>query len=137
MNVRDLAARLPASSGVGPAQGPRPSSDPTSPPGGPGAAQRAASFAEALEQATRPGVTLSAHAQQRMAQRGISFDPLQQQSMSEALQALADKGSRDALLLRGDAAFVVNVPNRTVVTALDPAEAQQRIFTQIDSAMLI
>lgn len=84
-----------------------------------------------------PGVTLSAHARQRIAQRGISFNEFDQRTVFDAFQALDAKGARDALLFRGDAAFVVNVPNRTVVTALDPAEAQQRIFTQIDSAMLI
>ena len=39
--------------------------------------------------------------------------------------------------MRPDAAFVVNIPNRTVVTALDRQEMQERVFTQIDSAMLV
>ena len=53
------------------------------------------------------------------------------------MKTLAAKGARDALLMRADAAFVVNVPNRTVITAIDRQEMQHRVFTQIDSAMLL
>jgi hypothetical protein len=34
-------------------------------------------------------------------------------------------------------ALLVNVPNRTVFTALDQSEMQKRVFTQIDSAMTL
>ena len=61
----------------------------------------------------------------------------QQRSLAEAMRHLASKGARDALLMRSDAAFVVNVPNRIVVTAIDHNEMQHRVFTQIDSAMLL
>lgn len=101
-------------------------------------------FAEALRRTREglatthsPDVQLSAHAQQRMEQRGISFNEAERASMSEAMQVLERKGARDALLLRADAAFVVNVPQRTVVTAINHQEMQQRAFTQIDSAILL
>jgi flagellar operon protein len=57
--------------------------------------------------------------------------------LSEALTSLDAKGARDALLLRSDAAFVVNVPNRTLVTAIGREELAEKIFTQIDSAMIV
>lgn len=57
--------------------------------------------------------------------------------LGQAMQDLEAKGARDALLIRSDAAFVVNVPNRTVVTAIGQEEMAHRAFTQIDSAMLI
>lgn len=83
------------------------------------------------------GPKISNHAWQRIQQRNISMTEAQQRRLGEAMQQLADKGARDALLMRADAAFVVNVPNQTVVTAIDRQEMQQRIFTQIDSAMLV
>ena len=55
----------------------------------------------------------------------------------EAVRHLSGKGSRDALLLRGDAAFVVNVPNRTIVTAVNQTEMKEKVFTNIDSAMML
>lgn len=97
-----------------------------------------ASFADHLKKAgDGPDVSLSAHAKQRLAQRGISLDATERQALSDAVQQLDAKGARDAAVMRRDAAFVVNVPSRTVVTALDQSEMQQRVFTQIDSAMML
>ena len=100
---------------------------------------KGASFADHLKSAKKEptDVSLSAHAKQRLAQRGISLDASERQALSEAVQKLDAKGAQDAAVMRSDAAFVVNVPNRTVVTALDQSEMQQRVFTQIDSAMML
>ena len=105
----------------------------------PGAEDERSSFASHLERARfeNLGPKISSHAWKRIQQRGISMTDAQQRSLAEAMQQLADKGARDALLMRTDAAFVVNVPNRTVVTAIDHNEMQHRVFTQIDSAMLL
>lgn len=98
-----------------------------------------ASFADHLEAAETQAeeVQLSAHAKRRVAQRNISLDATERKALSEAVQQLDDKGAQNAAVLRRDAAFVVNVPNRTVITALDQTEMQQRVFTQIDSAMML
>ena len=34
-------------------------------------------------------------------------------------------------------AFIVNIPNQTVVTAMDQAETQANIFTNIDGAVIV
>lgn len=97
----------------------------------------AASFADHLEAAQdqTDDINLSGHAKQRIAQRNITLDATQRQELADAMDQLDDKGAQDAAVLREDAAFVVNVPNRTVVTALDQTEMKHRVFTQIDSAM--
>lgn len=115
------------------------------PPGLPGAATpplapHGPAFADLLRQvagAEPPRLVLSAHATQRAEQRGIDVSEPAQRRIAEALDTLDAKGARDALLLGPDAAFVVHVPSRTVVTALDPSEARDRVFTQIDSAALL
>ena len=83
------------------------------------------------------GIALSVHAKQRVAQPNISLDDTERQTLSGAMQTLDDKGAQDAAVLRDDAAFIANVPSRSVVTALDQSEMQQRVFTQIDSAMTL
>lgn len=95
------------------------------------------SFADHLETAKKEkeGLQLSAHAKRRLAQRNISLDASEREDLTEAVQQLDEKGAQEAAVLRDDAAFVVNVPNRTVVTALDHNEMNRRVFTQIDSAM--
>jgi flagellar operon protein len=96
-----------------------------------------ASFKDHLKEASNQAeeIELSAHAKQRIAQRNISLDTTERQALTDAVETLDNKGAQDAAVLRDDAAFVVNVQDRTVVTALDQSEMQQRVFTQIDSAM--
>lgn len=127
MNVRQLASRVDPH-GIGRLPGPLPSAAPAP----------ATSFADALRHAEQaPDVHLSAHAQQRLAQRGIAFDAEAREAVAGAFDVLAQKGARDALLLRNGTAFVVNVPSRTVVTAAGQADLAERVFTQIDSAMIL
>ena len=113
-----------------------PKQDPAAPDGPPEDTGEL-SFADHLEAAQdqTDGIDLSGHAKQRIAQRNISLDTPQRQELADAMDQLDDKGAQDAAVLREDAAFVVNVPSRTVVTALDQTEMKQRVFTQIDSAM--
>ncbi|MCS3698869.1 flagellar operon protein [Salinibacter ruber] len=113
-----------------------PKQDPAAPDGPPEDTGES-SFADHLEAAQdqTDGIDLSGHAKQRIAQRNISLDATQRQELADAMDQLDDKGAQDAAVLREDAAFVVNVPSRTVVTALDQTEMKQRVFTQIDSAM--
>lgn len=109
-------------------------------PGAPDAppAPRGPAFADLLERAAGPQpVTISTHAAQRLDERAIELTDSDRQRIGVALDTLAAKGSRDAILLGSDAAFVVNVPNRTVVTALAPDEMRDRAITQIDSALIL
>lgn len=134
MKAREIAARIGSPPATKPEEVHRPPSSGSSSPG---------TFADTLEQLHRPrrdpaqAVKLSAHAAQRIEQRDISLTRPERRALGQAMHQLEAKGSRDALLLRTDAAFVVNVPNRTVVTAINQNELKERIFTQIDSAMLV
>jgi len=97
------------------------------------------SFADTLREAM-PGpkrVTLSAHATQRLEQRGIRLDAEAWAAVDAAADALAAKGGREGLILGDDAAFVLNIPNRTVITVLSAEEAAGHVFTQIDSAAVL
>ena len=46
------------------------------------------------------------------------------------------KGARSSLILTEAGAFVVSVSNRTVITAMDPAQMRERVVTNIDSAVI-
>jgi flagellar operon protein len=81
-------------------------------------------------------VRLSGHAVQRLAQRGIQFDQAMSNRLTSGVDAAAAKGSRDALVMVDGTAFVVSVPNRTVITAVDPASMKDKVFTNIDSAVI-
>ncbi|CAH1203181.1 hypothetical protein PAECIP111891_02257 [Paenibacillus allorhizoplanae] len=82
-------------------------------------------------------VRFSHHAEVRLKERGIQLKPDQIEKMNNAIDKAASKGAKDALLILAGNGYIVNVPNRTVVTALDGQAMNDHVFTQIDSAMII
>jgi flagellar operon protein len=79
----------------------------------------------------------SAHAAKRLQSRHIALTQQQENQLSKAVDQAADKGVQDSLILLNRLAFVVNVKNRTVVTAMDESQLKGGIFTNIDGAMII
>lgn len=107
---------------------------------GPVPAPRAprAPFAHMLRSIIRSeDIHFSAHASQRLEARAIRLDPAQEARLSEALDQAASKGARESLLLMDQVAYVVNVPRRTVITAVPVDEMAHNVFTNIDSAVLV
>ncbi len=80
---------------------------------------------------------LSKHAKDRIAQRGIEVDQNVMSSLNNAADLARSKGARDIVMIGKDAAFVVNIPNGVIVTAVSSDELKNNIFTNIDSAVLI
>jgi flagellar operon protein len=101
------------------------------------AAASGGSFGDVLAAKLQPGaLSFSGHAQQRIAQRGISVDAHTMSRLTGGVQRAAEKGARSALVLVDDSAFVVSVPNKTVITAVDREHMRQQVFTNIDSAVI-
>jgi flagellar operon protein len=90
-----------------------------------------------LEMSSGRGVTFSKHASQRLHSRGIEFSDDQMNKVSDAVDKAAAKGSRETLVLTDDAALVVSVVNRTVITAFDREHLRDGVVTAIDSAVII
>lgn len=110
-------------------------------PARPAARSAAAGFDRMLDERLRPapaagGLRWSAHAVQRLAQRQITVTPEVQARLEGAVDKLAGKGGRESLVMVDQMAFVVSVPNRTVITAVDRAGMKDQVFTNIDSAVL-
>ncbi len=78
----------------------------------------------------------SKHALERVQRRGIALDPTTLGRLHEGVGRAAGKGSRDSLVLVDGTAFVVSVPNRTVITAVGSEHMREHIFTNIDSAVI-
>jgi flagellar operon protein len=106
----------------------------------PGAANRpllGPAFADELARAQRPeGLRFSNHALQRLERRGIELDAQTTARLEGGVAKVAAKGGRDSLVLVDGTAFVVSVPNRTVVTAVDGSNMNDQVFTNIDSAVI-
>ncbi len=82
-------------------------------------------------------VKFSAHAQSRLSGRGIEFTEADRSRLEEGAERAGAKGSRDALLVMDGKGFILNVKSRTVLTALDVSEMNNRIVTNIDSTVFL
>lgn len=101
------------------------------------AAHRAAGggFSEVLRSKVDQ-LRFSAHAQTRIKSRNIDMTPDVMAKLDKAVAGAQQKGCRDSLILLKDLAFIVNVPNRTVVTAMDGESVRDNVFTNIDSTVI-
>lgn len=99
----------------------------------------AGAFADVFAAQLQGGKSLkfSAHATQRLADRQITLTQHDQANISRAVDKAAAKGARETLLLMDKVAFVVSVPNRTVITAMPQHELADTVFTNIDSAVVV
>jgi flagellar operon protein len=99
-------------------------------------AQSGPAFADVLR--TQPGqpVRFSSHALQRVERRGIDLGPATLGRLNDGVDRAAAKGARASVVFVDQTAFVVAVPNRTVITAVDREHMKQQVFTNIDSAVI-
>lgn len=86
---------------------------------------------------TEGGLKFSKHAANRLADRNIRLTDEQIGRLSDGTQKAGAKGIKESLVLVDQLAFIVNIPNQTVVTAMDQAETQANIFTNIDGAVIV
>ncbi len=92
-----------------------------------------ADFAQAL--ADVQGLKFSNHAQKRLQTRNIALTDEGLARLNNAVDKAEKKGGQESLVLMDDLAFIVNVKNRMVVTALDTNQRGEGVFTQIDSVV--
>ncbi len=122
---------------AGPTAPPAPELDELGAPGDAVTVERT-SFADVL--AARSGAakapSFSRHALERVNRRGIVLDPVTIQRLTSGLSRAASKGSRDAVVFVDGTAFVVSVPNSTVITAVGSEHMREHVFTNIDSAVI-
>jgi len=95
----------------------------------------------------------SHHAKTRLESRNIQLSESDVKSLADAVDQASQKGSQDSLLIMKNVAYIVNVKNRTVVTAVvtNPVSGNggnlsatggshsgdENVFTNIDSAVLV
>ena len=99
------------------------------------------SFQQILEQKsvqeTGGALRFSKHALGRLNDRNIELSKGQLERLNDGARKAGQKGIRESLVIVDQLAFIVNVPNRTVVTAMDSTETTENIFTNINGAVII
>ena len=93
------------------------------------------SFEDILK--SKQEIKFSKHASMRLSERNISLTAEQNQRLQNGVEAASEKGIKESLVLVDSLAFIVNVPNNTVVTAMDKKETNNNVFTNIDGAVIM
>ncbi len=91
-------------------------------------------FSELLKAANQ--LTFSTHAQKRLDKRDIQLGENDMERLNAAVNKAESKGAKESLILMDQLAFIVNVPDRKVVTTINMNQRSEGVFTQIDSVVI-
>lgn len=83
------------------------------------------------------GLKFSKHAGERLATRNISLTQSQIDRLNHGTEKAEAKGIKESLMIMDDMAFIVNIKNNTVVTAMSQTDSKENVFTNIDGAVII
>lgn len=82
-------------------------------------------------------IEFSKHAQQRVEERGIEINSELLTQLKNSVQKAQEKGAKNILAFDAGRAFIINVAQNRVVTAISQDEMQGNVFTNIDGAVLL
>jgi flagellar operon protein len=77
----------------------------------------------------------SKHANERLASRNIDLTDEQLERLEIGAKKAGEKGINESLVMVDNLAFIVNVKNNTVITAVKDGE--DKVFTNIDGAVIM
>ncbi|MDE6761122.1 MAG: flagellar protein [Lachnospiraceae bacterium] len=84
-----------------------------------------------------PGVIFSKHANERLASRNINLNDDQMNRLNKGVMQAKEKSINESLVMMDNIAFIVNVKNNTVITAMDQENNDSNVFTNIDGAVIV
>lgn len=85
-------------------------------------------------QDTANRVKFSKHAEKRLEMRNISISEEQKARLEDAADQAMEKGMTESLVMVDNLAFILNVRNKTIVTAVN--DTDNAVFTNIDGAII-
>lgn len=94
------------------------------------------SFQDVLNAKVEQEVNFSKHANQRLENRNIELSKDQLERLNQGVGQARTKQIQESLVMMDNLAFIVNVKNNTVVTAMEQGESGQ-VFTNIDGAVIV
>ena len=92
---------------------------------------------ERLNQQATPDVTFSKHAKTRAEERGIEITQSLIDQLKGGMIRAQAKGATNVIAMDSEKAFIINVPNAKVITAITQDEMGESVFTNIDGAVFL
>ena len=90
-------------------------------------------FADTLAQVQN--LRFSNHAQKRMEVRDITLTDDGIARLANAVEKADKRGGKESLVMMDNLAFIVNIKDRLVITAMDSDNRGEGVFTKIDSVV--
>lgn len=94
------------------------------------------SFEEVLN-SKKTELKFSKHADARLSERNIRLSEEQLERLNMGARKADAKGIGESLMIMDNLAFIVNIRNNTVVTAIDSRSNEENVFTNIDGAVIV
>ncbi|MDE6434353.1 MAG: flagellar protein [Lachnospiraceae bacterium] len=99
------------------------------------------SFEEMLIKASESSISdeviFSKHANARLASRNINLNDEQMERLNSGIRQAKEKSIKESLVMMDNIAFIVNIKNNTVITAMDQDTNDSNVFTNIDGAVIV
>ena len=92
---------------------------------------------ERLDLETTQDVTFSKHARTRAEERGIEITQSLIDQLKGGMIRAQAKGATNVIAMDAEKAFIINVPNAKVITAITQDEMGESVFTNIDGAVFL
>ncbi len=96
-------------------------------------------FHEILENIDKNNVEIkfSKHATKRLSNRNMDISLEDMVRLEKAFRTAENKGVKDALILMDNKAFIANISSKTVITTINKDQLEEKVFTNIDGAVII
>ena len=100
------------------------------------------SFQQILEKTSEKNtsvkeVSFSKHANDRLESRNINLNDEQLIRLNKGVMQAREKNINESLVMMDNIAFIVNVKNSMVITAMDQETNDSNVFTNIDGAVIV
>ncbi len=96
------------------------------------------SFSAVMQQElVHQNVEFSKHALSRVEERGIQITPKLMDQLQGSMERAQEKGATNILAMDAQTAFIINVPQARVITAITQEEMKSSVFTNIDGAVFL
>lgn len=85
--------------------------------------------------AENANISFSKHASMRLNSRNLQLSNAQIKRVEDGIKRAEEKGIKDSLVLVDNIALLVNIKNKTVITAID--NNSEKVYTNIDGAVIV
>ncbi|MGM0445290.1 MAG: TIGR02530 family flagellar biosynthesis protein [Bacillota bacterium] len=82
-------------------------------------------------------INFSRHARNRITSREIIISEKEMIQLKTGINKAVEKGAKNSLIVINKTAYIVSVESNTVVTIIDRESIKEKVFTNIDSAVLM